>query len=465
MSRRVLIETYGCQMNIADSELIQGILQANGYLPANALENAEVVLLNTCAVREKAEERIYGRLANLVSFKKRRPGTVLGVIGCMAEHLAEELTQRVPELDLVLGPDHYRDIVQLLEEAQRENRVAIGFLPENYGGLDAVSSGGVNGWLPVQRGCNQFCTYCVVPLVRGRERCVPPDELERQARRLVEQGVRSVTLLGQTVNNYRYEGLDFAGLIDRLAELEGLERIRFTSPHPKFFSERLIRLFETQPKLCEHVHLPVQSGSDRVLAAMRRGHTAKDYVELVAALRQARGGMAISTDLLVGFPGEDDEDFEATCSLVRQTRFASAFSFAYSERGGTHAAKHLPDEVPDHVKKARLEAVIKLQEDICAEVHREQIGRTVEVLVEGTPRRSPELFMGSASDNKAVLFPRDGLQLGDLVEVEVSEASSHTLKGRVLRCISKARVQVAEQASDAFGVSQGPAVDAGSNGR
>ncbi|MEO1270251.1 MAG: tRNA (N6-isopentenyl adenosine(37)-C2)-methylthiotransferase MiaB, partial [Myxococcota bacterium] len=324
--RRVYIETYGCQMNVADSELMAGILTHQGYDAAVRPEEADVILINTCAVRERAEERVLGRAATLNGIKKERPDLLLGICGCMAEHLRETLQERAPYVDLIIGPDAYRRLPSLIEQAVR----ASGDEPaidvrldkaETYEGLTPLRREGVNGWITIQRGCDKFCTFCIVPFTRGRERGVAPREILRQARQLVEQGARAVTLLGQTVNSYRYEEVDFADLLKAVAQVEGLERIRFTSPYPVDFTPKLIETMASEPKVCPYIHLPVQSGSDAILSTMRRGHTIGQYRQLVADLRAAIPNLALSTDIIVGFPGESDEDYQKTVELIEEVRY------------------------------------------------------------------------------------------------------------------------------------------------
>jgi tRNA-2-methylthio-N6-dimethylallyladenosine synthase len=436
LGRRVFIETYGCQMNVADSQLMRGILEGSGYRAARSAEDADIILVNTCAVRERAEERVVARLQNLNPHKRRRPDVVLGVTGCMAEHLKGSLAERAPMVDLIVGPDAYRRLPQLLADAAGDELIVDVKLDksETYEGVADSRVDGVHGWITVQRGCDKFCTFCIVPFVRGRERGCPPREVLRQARALAEQGAREVTLLGQTVNSYRYEGVDFADLLDAVSQIEGIERIRFTSPYPLDFSPKLIRTMAANPKVMPHVHLPLQSGSDAVLEAMKRGHDVATYRALVADLRAAMPDIGITTDIIVGFPTETAEDFEATLALVREVRFDSAFMFLYSERSNTAAAKHLPDVVPLDEKKARLERLIAEQERISAEINQGLIGAEVELLVTGPSRRDDDMWMGRTPSFKTTLFPvgaESGAEPvpGTLARVRVAESTSHTLRG------------------------------------
>ena len=432
--RAVFIETYGCQMNVADSQLMAGILQTAGYYTTDSAEQADVILVNTCAVRERAEERVLRRLQNLKVHKRGNPDLILGVTGCMAEHLREALVEQAPMVDMVVGPDAYRRLPRLLEAAAGRDPIIDVKLDksETYEGAADSKVDGVNGWISVQRGCDKFCTFCIVPFVRGRERGCPPRDVLRQARALVAQGAAEITLLGQTVNSYRYEDVDFADLLEAVSQVEGLQRLRFTSPYPLDFSPKLIATIASNPKVMPQIHLPLQSGSDIVLERMKRGHTAQDFLDLVGRIRQAVPNIAFSTDIIVGFPGETESDFQATMALVESVRFDSAFMFMYSERDHTLAKKSLPDDVPLDQKKARLAALIERQEAISAQVNSALVGHTVEVLAIGPSRRDPADWMGRSDTFKTTIFPLAGsdLHAGDLVHVKVESTTSHTLKGR-----------------------------------
>ena len=437
LGRRVFIETYGCQMNVADSQLMGGILETSGYLKADSLEEADVILVNTCAVRERAEDRVISRVSSMKPFKTANPDLVLGVTGCMAEHLREQLLERAPVIDLIVGPDAYRRLPQLIDNVSSGHPIIDVKLDrsETYDGVADTKVDGIHGWVTIQRGCDKFCTFCIVPFVRGRERSCAPREVLRQTRALAAQGAREVTLLGQTVNSYRYEDVDFADLVQSVSEIDGIERIRFTSPYPLDFPDKLIKTIATNPKVMPYIHLPVQSGSDPVLASMKRGHTVAEYLELVDSLRSQIAGLSLSTDLIVGFPGESDADFQKTMDLVRAIRFDSAFMFLYSERSHTAAKKSLPDDVPMATKKARLQELISVQEAISQEVNDALIGSEVDVLVTGPSRRSETDFCGRTATFKTTIFPVssvDAAPPGSVVRVRVESATSHTLKGSLL---------------------------------
>ena len=433
------LETYGCQMNVADSELLVDLLAAEGFRRAGGPEDADVILLNTCAVREKAEERVYARAAELSAQKRRRPNVVLGITGCMAEHLKGELRVRAPYVDLVAGPDSYRRIAVKLRklrsaEGEREAVVDVKLdKAETYEGLAGATGGdGVSAFITIQRGCDKFCTFCVVPYTRGRERGVAPRDILRQARLYAEKGYREIVLLGQTVNSYRYEDVDFAKLLRAVARVDGIERVRFTSPYPVDFTADVIDTIASHPKICGYLHLPLQSGSDEVLARMRRGYTVDEFRALVRAIRAAMPEVALSTDILSGFSGETDACHEQTLELMRELRFDSAFMFSYSERELTVSARKLPDDVPPDLKKARLREIIALQEEISREVFSLQVGKIEEVLVHSASRRNPEELMGRTGGFKSVIFPRGHLKPGDLARVQIERATMATLFGSVV---------------------------------
>jgi tRNA-2-methylthio-N6-dimethylallyladenosine synthase len=429
--KTVYIETYGCQMNVADSEVMAGVLTKAGYALTENVGQADVILINTCAIREHAEERVFGRLAELQRYKLRRPGMVIGLCGCMAKHLGERLTRRVSSVDFVASPDAYRRLPDLIRKTTDDEALMDLRLDrdEVYTGIDPVRKHGVSAWLTVMRGCDKFCSFCIVPFVRGRERSVSPDEVERQVRLLAEEGYKEVTLLGQTVNAYRYDGTDFADLLERLHRIDGIERIRFTSPHPSDFSEKLLDVIAGNPKVCKHLHLPVQAGSDRILERMRRGYTVETYCRLVEDVRERMPEVGLTTDIIVGFCGETEEDFEETCDLVRWARYDSAFMFKYSPREGTSAYREFVDDVLDDEKVGRLQRLIDLQEGISSEINSGLIGQRVEVLVEGQSRRDADKLFGKTGTFKTVVFPQRGERPGDIVEVEVVGATSHTLLG------------------------------------
>jgi tRNA-2-methylthio-N6-dimethylallyladenosine synthase len=434
--RKVYIETYGCQMNIADSELMGGVLLRQGYKAARDLDEADIILVNTCAVREKAEERVMGRLATLNGYKNRRPEVLLGVCGCMAEHLRERLTEAAPYVDLVIGPDAYRRLPDLIDSASAEAADPVIDVrldrKETYEGISPVRQEGIRGWVTIQRGCDKFCSFCIVPFTRGRERGVPPREVLRQVRELAERGVPEVTLLGQTVNSYFYEDVDFADLLKAVAQVEGIKRVRFTSPYPVDFTPKLIETMASEPKISKYIHFPVQSGSTPMLKRMRRGYTAEEYMDLVRQLRAAMPDLAMSTDIIVGFCAETEEEFQKTLDLVREVRFDFSYMFKYSERDHTFASKKMPDDIPEEVKGRRLRDLIALQEEISYEVMQALVGQTVEVLIEGDSRRSDQDWVGRTDTFKTTIFPKvEGTEPGQVVPVKIRHANAHTLLGDI----------------------------------
>ena len=472
MSKKVLIETYGCQMNEADTELMFGLMRKQGYEITKEQEEADVVLLNTCAVRERAEERIFGRLGWLKDLKRRNPHVVLGVTGCMAERMREKLTERTPYVDLVVGPDAYRRLPDLVHELTHRGDSATADpsellaqesaspsphkinnpsplidvkldKTEMYERVSVDRVPGVSGWISIQRGCDKFCSFCIVPFVRGRERSLSPSEVVEQAREMAEQGFREVTLLGQTVSSYYEKGCDFADLLSLVHEVEGIERIRFTSPYPNDFTPRLLQRLAELPKIGRNIHLPVQSGSTRILKDMRRGYSRERFIDLMNSAREILPDYSFSTDVIVGYPSETEEDFEDTMSLMREVRFDSAFMFYYSERDGTLAARKKPDNIPLQEKKDRLRTLIDQQELISKEINQGQLGRVHEVLVIGPTRRNPDQVMGRSSCFRTTIFDQGTLEHeryhpGDIVSVRIQRATSHTLFGEVVNVVNRA---------------------------
>ncbi len=439
-TRRVYLETFGCQMNDYDTARMMRLLETAGYEKVELPKDADLILVNTCSVRDKAEQKALSRLGRLKSLRRTRPGILLGVTGCFAQREGEKFLRRMPYIDLILGtgaierlPEHIRAL-----ECGRGPIVDIDLEPTpspvtDFGRHLPGKGSSVAAFLTIMRGCDNYCAYCVVPYVRGPERSRPPDDILREARGLITQGAHELTLLGQNVNSYGRglgDEIDFPRLLTMVHDLDGLTRLRFTTSHPKDLSDRLIDAFAKLPKLAPHLHLPVQAGSNQVLARMNRGYTVEQYLARVDALRAARPGIAVTTDILVGFPGETDDDFRQTCDLVESVRYSNAFSFRYSVRPGTAAAKW-PDDVPDEQKIERLINLQARQQRITRELHREMVGGRVEVLVEreqtepGLPRWS-----GKSGCYREVHFAGDDIGLGDMVTVEVERAFANHLEGR-----------------------------------
>ncbi len=429
MSQRIYLETYGCQMNVADSELMLGQLARAGYERTDRPADADVILLNTCAIREHAEQRVYGRLGELSRHKVRRPRVVLGVAGCMAQHLRDRLLEKVPAVDLVVGPDGYRDLPLLVEQAREEPTLALRLSRvETYGDLTPARADAVRAWVSIMRGCDKFCSFCIVPYVRGRERSLPLGEVVRQVEHAAAEGFQEIVFLGQTVNAYRDVEHDFAELLRRANAVSGIARIRYTSPHPSDFTPRTLEALASCEKVMPQVHLPLQSGSNRVLERMRRIYSIEEYEALVARLRAAVPGLALSTDIIVGFPGESDADFEATRAAMERIGYDSAFLFKYSPRPGARSAEW-EDDVLEEAKARRITTLIEQQKQASLERNLSSIGADVEVLVEGPSKRSATHWFGKSRHFKTVVFPHRSERVGDLVTVRVADASPYTLFG------------------------------------
>ena len=431
MSSTVYVETYGCQMNVSDSELILGKLADVGYSQVDSPDGADVILVNTCAIRDHAEQRVLGRLGELKRHMKA--GAVVGVTGCMAQRLGPRLFERAKHVSLVIGPDGYRALPDLIERARDgERATAVDFdLEEHYQGFSARRFEGVKAWIPVQRGCDYRCTYCIVPTTRGPERSRPLLDAVREVEQVAGQGISEVVLLGQTVNSYNDGTHDFADLLRAVARVDGIRRVRFTSPHPNDFSERVIAAMAETPEVCEHVHLPMQSGSSRVLKRMLRRYTREQYFECAERLRSAIPGLGLTTDIIVGFPGESDEDFEQTLSAVREIGFNDAYTFKFSAREGT-AATRFPsaDDVPDEIASERLERLITTMRAGARRANMAALGQRHEVLVEKEARRGG-LLQARSRDFKTVIVPGEPSLIGKYLMVELTGTTGSTFTGTV----------------------------------
>lgn len=430
------VHTFGCQMNQADSAIITALLQQAGYVAAESEDRAGIILLNTCAVRENAVDRIEHYLQHLQGLKKRDKRLIVGILGCIPQHQREEMFATSPAIDLLAGPDTYRTLPQLIEQARSGAKpFSLDFnVAETYEGIDPVRQGSISAFVPVMRGCNNMCAYCVVPFTRGRERSHPFSAVMGEVQKLVASGYREITLLGQNVNSYDdpEQGVNFAALLDAVSCAVPQARVRFTTSHPKDISGELVRTIANRPNICNHIHLPVQSGSTATLGRMNRGHTIEEYLEKIALIRSLLPGVTLSTDIIAGFCGEQEEDHQASLELLSTLRFDSAYMFYYSTRPGTFAARTLVDDVPEVVKKRRLQEIIDLQNTISGELFQQAIGSVVEVLAESESKRSAEQLMGRTPGNRAVVFDREGYRPGDLVRVLITAATSATLTGRPL---------------------------------
>jgi tRNA-2-methylthio-N6-dimethylallyladenosine synthase len=433
MNRKIYIETYGCQMNVADTEIVNGILMGQGYELSSEVEGADAIFMNTCAIRDNAEQRIYGRLSNFEHLKKRNPHLVVGILGCMAERLRKNLLESNSMLDIVCGPDEYRKLPELIDQAfdgEKGIRTQLSRV-ETYDDIVPLRTEGISAWVSVMRGCDKFCTFCVVPFTRGRERSRSLAGVVREVEELLDRGFREVTLLGQNVNSYSDEQGDFADLLVAVAGVHPSLRVRFTTSHPQDMSDKLIRAIADHDNICSYIHLPFQSGSDRILELMNRTYTRAHYLDLVTRIKQAIPDAALSTDVIAGFPTETEQDHRDTLSLMEEVRFDGAYMFKYSPRENTKAWK-MGDDVPDEIKGRRLEEIIELQRRISLEMNRILVGRTESILLEGPSKRSDAEWIGRTDTNKSVIVAKGDFSAGDYVDVRITSATSATLFGDVL---------------------------------
>ncbi|MBQ9362064.1 MAG: tRNA (N6-isopentenyl adenosine(37)-C2)-methylthiotransferase MiaB [Bacteroidaceae bacterium] len=434
--RKLYIETYGCQMNVADSEVIASVMKMADYEVCDSLEDADAILLNTCSVRENAENKIYNRLEALHAMQKKGHKLIIGVVGCMAERVKEDLILN-HHVDLVAGPDAYLSLPELFASVEMgEKAINIELsTTETYRDIipERICGSHVSGFVSIMRGCNNFCHYCIVPYTRGRERSREASSILTEVRDLEAKGFKEVTLLGQNVNSYQCGDKGFPQLLSIVAETVPAMRIRFTTSHPKDMSDETLEVIAHHPNICRHIHLPVQSGSNRILKLMNRKYTREWYLDRVAAIRRILPDCGLTTDIFVGYHSETEEDHRMSLSLMRECGYDSAFMFKYSERPGTYASKHLPDDVPEEVKIRRLNEMIALQNELSAESYRKDIGKTFEILVEGVSKRSKDQLFGRTEQNKVVVFDRGRHHIGDFVHVKILESSSATLKGKEIQ--------------------------------
>ncbi|MBK8883180.1 MAG: tRNA (N6-isopentenyl adenosine(37)-C2)-methylthiotransferase MiaB [Bacteroidales bacterium] len=437
-NKKVYIETYGCQMNVADSEVVVSILKKAGYEPADNINDAGLILINTCSIRDNAEQRIWGRLTAISHLRKKRKDLKIGIIGCMAERLKEKLLETDQLVDLVVGPDAYRELPILVAEAEAGHKAVNVLLSreETYADITPVrmDKNGVSSFVSIMRGCNNMCAYCVVPYVRGAERSRNPDSILKEVKDLFGMGYREVTLLGQNVDSYNWDQdgslTGFPELLEKVAALSPLMRVRFSTSHPKDISDELLYVIAGNPNICKHIHLPAQSGSSRILKLMNREYTREWYLERVNAIRRIIPDCALSTDMITGFCTETDEDHRDSLSLMEQVGYDFAYMFKYSERPGTKAARKYADDVSENIKSERLSEMIALQGRLSAISKKHDVGKTFEVLVEGTSKRSAEFLSGRNSQNKVVVFPGTDHARGEYVNVTIERCTSATLIGR-----------------------------------
>ena len=435
-NKKLFIETYGCQMNVADSEVIASVMQMAGYSVAESLDEADAVFMNTCSIRDNAEQKILNRLEHFYALKKKKKHLIVGVLGCMAERVKDELIEK-HHVDLVVGPDAYLtlpDLVAAVETGEKAINVELS-TTETYREVipSRICGNHISGFVSIMRGCNNFCTYCIVPYTRGRERSRDVSSILNEVRDLITKGYKEITLLGQNVNSYQFEDgertVTFPMLLRIVAEAAPGARIRFTTSHPKDMSDETLQVIAEVPNVCKHIHLPVQSGSSRILKLMNRKYTREWYLERVQAIKRIIPDCGLTTDIFSGFHSETDEDHQLSLSLMEECGYDSAFMFKYSERPGTYASKKLVDDVPEEIKVARLNEIIALQNRLSLEANQKCVGKTYEVLVEGVSKRSREQLFGRTEQNKVVVFDRANHKIGDFVQVVITEASSATLKG------------------------------------
>jgi len=441
--RKAFIGVYGCQMNIADAERMAGQLAAIGYERTDDMMQADLILLNTCCVRETAEDRVYGKIGEIKHIKEKNPALIFGITGCMAQKEGEKLIKRAPHIDFVLGTGHVDELTQVVRQLEMKHEHMVltelsqraAETPEESTAPLVQREGKLSAWIPIMYGCNNFCTYCIVPYVRGRERSRHPQDILREVGQAVRDGYSEVTLLGQNVNSYGRgldeAGADFASLLRAVDAVDGIKRVRFMTSHPKDLSDEVIKAIAEGQHLCEHIHLPVQYGSNRILKAMNRVYTVESYRALVQRIRAAIPEVALTTDMIVGFPGETEEDFQATLDFVREMRYDSAYTFIYSPRSGTPAA-NMPDQVPEAVKHERLNKLMAVQNQISLEINEGLMGRELEIMVEGPSKNREDIWAGRTRTNKIVLFQHGGEQPGEFRQVRIMHPQTWVLKGELI---------------------------------
>ena len=427
------IETYGCQMNVADSELVAGLLKKSGYKEPKSEIHASAIFLNTCAIREHAEDKIHSRLGTLRKLKKERPDVLIGILGCMAQHVKDDILHNKSYVDFVLGPDSYRRLPDLLkrQEYTRDSIVDTRLSRfEVYEDLFPSRKEGINAWVSIMRGCDKFCTFCIVPFTRGRERSRNLTSIIKEVKQAVNLGFLEITLLGQNVNSYQSNKIRFPELLDSVSQIKGVKRIRFTSPHPKDIDDQMLFIMRDKSNICNSVHLPLQAGSDRILKRMNRTYTKSEFISLAKRIRNVLPDCSLSTDIIAGFPGETDKDFEETLDVMEQIKFDSAFTFKYSQRPGTKATEY-SDHVHKKVKDKRLQELIDVQQRHTLKRNQETIGKRVKVLVEKNSKKSKNFWAGRTDNNKWVLFPKEETQIGDFVNVRIVDARGISLFGEL----------------------------------
>jgi len=434
MNKTYFIDTYGCQMNVADSELVESLLHIQGYTKAPQIDHADAIFVNTCAIREHAEEKVHSQLGRYDLIKQKKPDTIIGVLGCMAQSLKHDLLENRPYVDIILGPDSYRKLPELLNRKKVDTKSLVDTTLsrfEIYDDLFPSRENGVNAWISIMRGCDKFCTFCIVPFTRGRERSRPIQGIIDEATQAVHDGFSEITLLGQNVNSYRNEDREFHHLLADVAQIPGLKRVRYTSPHPQDMTDELLETMGQYDTICNYVHLPLQAGNDRILKRMNRTYTKSHFLKLAHSIRERLPGVGISTDIIVGFPGETAAEFNETLSVMEEVKFDSAFNFKYSPRRGTKASEY-DDQIAEDVKQDRLSRVIELQKKHTLERNLDLVGSTQIVLVEKESKRSKQQWAGRTDSNKWVIFDKKDVHIQDMIAVQIREAKGITLRGELL---------------------------------
>ena len=440
MSKTYHIHTYGCQMNVADSELVESILIDQGYSNSNDPSKADAIFINTCSIREHAEDKVHSQLGRYELIKKDRPDVIIGVLGCMAQSLKHDLLEKRSFVDIILGPDSYRRLPDLLKRSEGHPQSLVDTKLsrfEVYDDLFPSRNEGINAWISIMRGCDKFCTFCIVPFTRGRERSRNTLSILEEAKEAVKQGYKEITLLGQNVNSYHYEDYHFHHLLEAVAGVPGIQRIRYTSPHPQDITEELLSTMSKHKNICNYIHLPLQAGSDKILKRMNRTYTKSHFLSLVQRIRDILPDVGISTDIIVGFPGETDEDFGQTIEVMNEVKFDSAFNFKYSSRRGTKASEY-EDKVQEEIKQQRLEQVIDLQKKHTLERNMDLVGTLQAVLVEKESKMSSDYWAGRTDSNKWVIFKKENIPKKDMVSVLIKEAKGITLHGEFIQSLEKA---------------------------
>ena len=434
MNKSYFIETYGCQMNVADTEVISGLLNNEGYSQTKDIHSANVIFVNTCAIREHAEDKVHSRLGFYNQIKQKKPDIIIGVLGCMAQNLKEDILESKPFVDIILGPDSYRRLPDMISNRSKEaNHLVDTKLSrfEVYDNLFPSRKEGINAWISIMRGCDKFCTFCIVPFTRGRERSRSIDSIISEANQAVTDGFIEITLLGQNVNSYNHEGEGFHVLLDEVAKIKGLKRIRYTSPHPQDMTKEVLNVMAKHETICNYVHLPLQAGNDRILNRMNRTYTKSEFISLANQIRDSLPNVGLSTDIIVGFPGEGSEEFDDTLDVMEKVHFDSAYTFKYSSRPGTKAAE-FEDIISEEEKQSRLERVIDMQKKHTLLQNQKRIGTVEMVLVEKESKRSANHWAGRTDSNKWVIFEKNNFKIGDLVPIKIIDAKGITLRGETI---------------------------------